>query len=116
MNKLEKAKGLGKGTELKISKTQIRKVLRQGSSIFSAIIPLARAIAPTLGKTLGLAALGRLASEGASQIVKKISGQGQKGGMVNPIDIVMKMLEKGITIPSNFLGKLAKFADFLLPG
>ena len=38
-----------------------------------------RAAALTSGKTLGLAALGGLASEGASQ-VKKISGKGQIGG------------------------------------
>ena len=33
-----------------------------------------RALASTIGKTLGLAALGGLASKGASQLVKKISG------------------------------------------
>ena len=44
--------------------------MRQGGSLFSAIIPLA----PTLAKTLGLSALAGLASEGASQVVKKISG------------------------------------------
>ena len=35
---------------------------------------MGRTLAPTLGKTLGLSALAGLASEGASQVVKKISG------------------------------------------
>ena len=37
---------------------------------------MARSLAPTLAKTLGLSALAGLASEGASQVVKKISGNG----------------------------------------
>ena len=42
-------------------------------------------LAPTIGKTLGLSALAGLASEGASQIVKKISGKGvQTGGFLIP--------------------------------
>ena len=40
---------------------------------------------PTLAKTLGLSALAGAASEGASQIVKKISGKGsQTGGFLIP--------------------------------
>ena len=40
----------------------------------TSILTLGRTLAPTLGKTLGLSALAGLASEGASQVVKKISG------------------------------------------
>ena len=55
-----------------ISKYNIRR--QTGSGIFSSILPVLRNVAPTIGKTLGLSALAGLASEGASQIVKKISG------------------------------------------
>ena len=48
--RIAKAAALGKGVEIKISKTQIRKVVKQGGSLFSAIIPLARSFAPTLAK------------------------------------------------------------------
>lgn len=37
-------------------------------------MPILRTVAPTVGKTLGLSALAGLASEGASQLVKKIPG------------------------------------------
>ena len=69
INRIKKSKSLGNGVEIKISKTQIRKVATKGGSLWSAIIPLARTLAPKLG----LAALAGLASEGASQVVKKIS-------------------------------------------
>ena len=91
--KIAKAAALGKGVEIKISKTQIRKVVKQGGSLFSAIIPLARSFAPTLAKTLGLSALAGLASEGASQVVKKISGSGQVGGFLIPQNKIQKLIE-----------------------
>ena len=91
--KIAKAAALGKGVEIKISKTQIRKVMKQGGSLFSAIIPLARSFAPTLAKTLGLSALAGLASEGASQVVKKISGSGQVGGFLIPQNKIQKLIE-----------------------
>ena len=73
IKRIQKAAFQGKGVEIKVSKSQAQKV---GGSLFSAIIPLARSLAPTLAKTLGLSALAGLASEGASQVVKKISGKG----------------------------------------
>ena len=48
-------------------------------------LSLGRTFGPTIAKTLGLSALAGLASEGASQVVKKISGKGvQKGGFLIP--------------------------------
>ena len=93
IKRIAKAAALGKGVEIKISKTQIRKVMKQGGSLFSAIIPLARSLAPTLAKTLGLSALAGLASEGASQVVKKISGNGMKGGFLIPQDKIQKLID-----------------------
>lgn len=43
---------------------------------------MGRALAPTTGKTLRLSALAGLASEGASQLVKKISGGNLISGIV----------------------------------
>ena len=96
--RIAKAAALGKGVEIKISKSQIRKVMKQGGSLFSAIIPLARSLttsfAPTLAKTLGLSALAGLASEGASQVVKKISGKGaMTGGFLIPQDKMQKLTD-----------------------
>ena len=68
--------------------------MKQGGSLFSAIIPLARSLAPTLAKTLGLSALAGLASEGASQVVKKISGKGaMTGGFLIPQDKIQKLID-----------------------
>ena len=72
VKRLAKAKTANKGMVITISKYNIRR--QTGSGIFSAVMPLLKNVAPTIGKTLGLSALAGLASEGASQIVKKISG------------------------------------------
>ena len=93
IKRIQKAASQGKGVEIKISKTQIRKVMKQGGSLFSAIISLARSLAPTLAKTLGLSALAGLASEGASQVVKKISGKGaMTGGFLIPQNKIQKLI------------------------
>ena len=69
--------------EIKLAKTNIRKQV--GGSLLSSILSLGRTFGPTLAKTVGLSALAGAASEGASQIVKKISGKGsQTGGFLIP--------------------------------
>ena len=72
IKKLAKSKDRGKGTVIKISKANVRK--QTGEGIFSSLMTVLRTVAPTVGKTLGLSALAGLASEGASQLVKKITG------------------------------------------
>ena len=60
----------------------------------STVLTLGRSFAPTIAKTLGLSALGGLASEGASQLVKAISGKGvQTGGFLVPQDKIKKLIE-----------------------
>ena len=61
-------------------------------------MPVLRTVAPTVGKTLGLSALARLASEGASQLVKKITG--------GPI----------FRVPNKDLYRLAMMSDLLNKG
>ena len=74
VKRLRKNQKLKKGMDIKLSKTNIRKQV--GGSLLTSILTLGRTLAPTLGKTLGLSALAGLASEGAAQAVKKISGKG----------------------------------------
>ena len=83
VKRLEKNRAMNKGMDIKLSKTNIRKQV--GGSLLSSILTLGRTFGPTLAKTLGLSALAGVASEGASQIVKKISGRGvQTGGFLLP--------------------------------
>ena len=83
VKRLAKSQKLKKGMNIKLAKTNIRKQV--GGSLLTSILTLGRTLAPTLGKTLGLSALAGLASEGASQVVKKIAGKGvQSGGFLIP--------------------------------
>ena len=83
VKRLEKNRTDRKGMEIKLAKTNIRKQV--GGSLLTSILSLARTFGPTLAKTVGLSALAGAASEGASQIVKKISGKGsQTGGFMIP--------------------------------
>ena len=72
VNRVAKSKGSGKGVQIKISKANVRK--QTGSGILTSLLPVLRNVAPSIGKTMGLSALAGLASEGASQIIKKITG------------------------------------------
>ena len=72
--RLEKNRAMNKGMDIKLAKTNIRKQV--GGSLLSSILTLGRTFGPTLAKTIGLSALAGAASEGTSQIVKKISGGG----------------------------------------
>ena len=89
--RLEKNRKENKGMDIKLPKTNIRKQV--GGSILTSALSLARAFGPTIAKTLGLSALAGLASEGASQVVKKISGNGtQKGGFLIPQNKIDKLI------------------------
>ena len=91
VKRLEKNHKLRKGMDIKLAKTNIRKQV--GGSLLTSILTLGRTLAPTLGKTLGLSALAGLASEGASQVVKKISGNGiQSGGFLIPQNKINQLI------------------------
>ena len=83
--RLEKNRKLKKGMDIKLAKTNIRKQV--GGSLLTSILTLGRTLAPTLGKTLGLSALAGLAPEGASQVVKKITG-----GFLIPNDKINQLI------------------------
>ena len=58
--------------DINLARTNIRKQV--GGSLLTSILWIGKALAPILGKTLGLSVLAGLASEGASQLVKTLSG------------------------------------------
>ena len=91
VKRLDKNRKLKKGMDIKLAKTNIRKQL--GGSLLSTVLSLGRTFAPTIAKTIGLSALAGLASEGASQIVKKISGKGlQTGGFLIPQNKINQLI------------------------
>ena len=85
VKRLAKSQKLEKGMDIKLAKTNIRKQV--GGSLLTSILTLGRTLVPTIGKTLGLSALAGLASEGASQVVKKITG-----GFLIPNDKINQLI------------------------
>ena len=84
----------GTGSDIKISKTQIRKAVRQGGSLWGSLIslgskllPMARPIVKKDAAPLVTGALSGLASLG----VDKIFGKGQRGGFLTPIDKIAEL-------------------------
>ena len=89
--RLEKNRKENKGMDIKLSKTNIRKQV--GGNLLTSILSLGRVFGPTIAKTMGLAALAGAASTGASQIVKKISGnRTQTGGFFIPQNKIDKLI------------------------
>ena len=98
INKIQKAKGLGKGVDIKISKTQITKVVRKGGSLFSSLVSLGTKLLPKAvkmaTKVIPAVTTGALTSLGNFGM-DKILGQGvsQKGGFLIPQDKIQKLIE-----------------------
>jgi len=101
--------------DIKLAKNHIRKQV--GGSLLTSILSMGRALASTIGKTLGLAALAGLASESASQLVKKIS----EGNIFTDVVDFGRKLEKTITggqvgdflIPQNKIDQLIAYKHLL---
>ena len=91
VQKLEKAKKNGSGSDITISETQMRK--QNGGNIFSAILPLARTVLPSLLKTAGLSALSGAVSGGVEKLIK---GDGL------------------FSIPQNKADQLIRYKDYLI--
>ena len=95
INKLKKAMSKGTGSDIKISKTQIRKAVRQGGSLWGSLIslgskllPMAMPLAKKAIAPLATGALSGLASLG----VDKIFGKGQRRGFLVPIDKIAQLI------------------------
>ena len=95
INKLKKAMSQGTGSDIKISKTQIRKAVRQGGSLWGSLIslgskllPIAMPLAKKAIAPLATGALSGLASLG----VEKIFGKGQRGGFLIPMEKIAQLV------------------------
>ena len=95
INKLRKAMSQGTGADIEISKTQIRKAIKQGGSSWGSLIslgskllPMARPLAKKVTAPLATGALSGSASLG----VDKIFGKGQRGGFLIPHDKIAQLI------------------------
>ena len=93
--KLKKAKSLGNGSDIKISKTQIRKVVVHGGSLWSSLFSLGTKLLPyattAVSKAVPALATGALSALGSLGI-DKIFGKKQKGGFLIPQNKIDKLI------------------------
>ena len=96
VNKIQKAVANKTGADIKISKTQIRKSVKQGGSLFGSLTALGAKALPFLSsaasKALPALATGAVSALG-SLGVDKIFGRGMQGGFLmtqNKIDQLIK--------------------------
>ena len=93
--RLTKAKSLGKGSDIKISKTQIRKAVIEGGSLWSSLFSLGTKLLPyattAVSKAVPALATGALGALGALGI-NKIFGKKQKGGFLIPQNKIDKLI------------------------
>ena len=105
INKLKKAKSQGVGSEIKMSKTQIRKAVKQGGSLWSRLISLGtRALSyatSALSKAIPALAKGALSALGNLGIDKNFGKGVQQGGFL---------------IPQSEIGQLIKYGHLLTAG
>jgi len=105
INKLKKGKSQGVGSDIKISKTQIRKAIKQGGSLWSSLISLGTRALPyaasALSKAVPALATGVLSALG-NLGVDKIFGKGVQQG--------------GFFIPQNKIEQLIKYKHLLSAG
>ena len=101
IERIQKAMGMNKGVDIKISKSQIRNVVRHGGSLWtslaglsSKVLPMALPLAKKAIPPLATGALSGLASLG----VDKLFGSGQKCGFL---------------IPDSKVNQLIKYKDWL---
>ena len=85
----------GTGSDIKISKTQIRKAVKQGGSLWGSLISLGSKLLPMVAPMakkaiapLATGALSGLASLGED----KIFGKGQRGGFLIPLDKIAQLV------------------------
>ena len=100
VNKIQKSVANKTGVDIKISKTQIRRSVKQGGSLFSSLAMLGAKTLPYVTKMAPALATGAVSALG-SLGVDKIFGKGQTGGFL---------------IPQNKIDQLIKHKDWLTKG
>ena len=95
VNKLRKAMSQGTGSDIRISKTQIRKAIKHGGSLWGSLIslgskllPMAMPLAKKAVAPPATWALSALASLG----VDKIFWKSQRGGFLIPMDKIAQLI------------------------
>ena len=100
VNKIQKAVANKTGVDIKILKTQIRKSVREGGSLFSSLAMLEAKALPYVTKMAPALATGAVPAPGSLGI-DKIFGKGQRGGFL---------------VPQNKIDQLIKHKDWLTKG
>jgi len=94
--RLTKAKRLGKGSDIKISKTQIRKAVVRGGSLWSSLFSLGTKLLPyattAVSEAAPALATGALSALGSLGI-DKIFGKKQKGGFLIPQNKIDQLIK-----------------------
>ena len=95
IKRLKKAKSLGKGSDIKISKTQIRKAVIEGGSLWSSLISLGTKLLPyattAVSKSAPALATGALSALGSLGI-DRLFGKKQTGGFLIPQNKIDKLI------------------------
>ena len=108
INNLQKAKQKNSGAEIKISKSQIRKSIKQGGSLWTSLISLGTKAMPFVTKGVS-----KVAPHLATGALSALGSLGiDKSGAILP-DSVVKMIQKGIEIPVRFLVNLVNLREML---
>ena len=106
IKKIEKAAQNNSGVDIKISKTQIRKSVKHGGSLFSSLVSLGTKPLPYVTKVAPHLATGALSALGSLGI-DKIFGKGQSGGFAS-----LRSAE-GFLIPDSKIELLVKNRNLL---
>ena len=102
--KLQKAKKNNTGAEISFSKSSIRKSVKQGGSLWTSLLKLTPFLTKGVSKVAPHLATGALSALGSLGI-DKIFGSGMQGGAAQATllpDAIVKMIQRGIEVPSSF--------------
>ena len=106
IDKIKKSIANGTGSDIKISKTQIRKSVKHGGNLFSSLASLGAKVLPFaikgISKVAPALATGAATALGEIGLNKIFGKGGQQGGMMLP----PQMLKKGIHIPPQYFAML----------
>ena len=95
ISRIKKSLANGTGSDIKISKTQIRSLVKHGGNLFTSLISLGSKLLP-------------YAIKGVSKVAPAIA----TGAATALGDIgIKKLIGKGITIPKRFFPMLHPYAD-----
>ena len=113
IDKIKKSIANGTGSDIKISKTQIRNSVKHGGNLFSSLASLGAKVLPFAIKGISKAvpALATGAATALGEIgLNKIFGKGQRGGAMD-LASLYEIARKGIPIPAAALTLLPSISN-----